>query len=109
MANSSTKSFIILALTWELIVGIIFGVFFRYSDPATFTSMGSSGFFYNWSIDPNTSQLVSANTTQAPFPFVVVLLFIALLIVGTFCNMQVWPSSPPILKDSQLWEWPLPS
>ena len=73
-----------------VIVAILFGIFLRYSDPATFNSMSNTGFFYNWSIDPNTSQLVNANTTQPPYPFIVVLLFLALLIVGTFCNMQVW-------------------
>lgn len=91
MGKRSTSSYILLALVWEIIVAVLFGVFFRYSDPATFSSMSNTGFFYNWSIDPNTSQLVNANTTQPPYPYIVVLLFLALLIVGTFCIMKVWP------------------
>ena len=81
--QTSTRIFAIFAIIWEVAVGLLFGFFIRYSPPSTFNTMSSFVFYYNWSLDPQTSQLVTINNTQIPYPFIVVLLFVALLVVGT--------------------------
>ena len=70
-------------------MGVLYGLFFRYSIPSTFTSMISTSFTYYWTLGPNSSQTVTANTTQFQFTSVVVLLAIALLVVGTLTLTQV--------------------
>lgn len=91
MIKTNTIIFIVFALCWEIVVGVLYGLFFRYSSPSTFNSMTSTGFTYSWALGPNSSQTVNANTTQFQFASVVVLLAIALLVVGTPVVTQAWP------------------
>lgn len=87
MLPKSTKVFIVCAILWEIAVAIIYGLFIRY-DQDTFTSMNSPKLQYQWSTSPYTSATVFANSTQLPFPYIVVAIAIALLIVGKSQSMQ---------------------
>ena len=83
MLTKSTRTFIICAIIWEIIVGILYGLFIRYNQ-TTFASMQvpSIIYYYSWATSPTTTNNVSTNTTQMPFPMVVVCIAIILLLVG---------------------------
>ena len=103
MLKTNTIIFIVFALFWEIVVGVLYGLFFRYSTTSTFSSMANTGFTYSWALGPNSSQTVTANTTQFQFTSVVVLLAIALLVVGTLVLTQVSHSWLDTFRGVQLW------
>ena len=82
MIKTNTTIFIVFALIWEIIVGILFGVFFRYNSTALTTMFTGVGFGYPWSTDPNTTNYVVVNTTQLPYPWIVLVLAIGMLVIG---------------------------
>jgi hypothetical protein len=84
MLTKSTRTFIVCAIIWEIAVAILYGLFIRYNQ-TSFTSMQSPSivYYYNWSTSPTTSNTVQTDTTQNPFPMMVVSLAIVLLLVGT--------------------------
>lgn len=83
MPKKSTTVFIVCALIWEVLVGIIYGLFIRYNQ-TTFASMQnpSTAYYYPWSTSPTSTSFVLTNTTQLPFPQIVLVIAIILLIVG---------------------------
>ena len=54
MIETNTKVFVWCAIVWEVVVAILYGIFFRYSQATTFASMAGQGFYYKWSLDPQT-------------------------------------------------------
>jgi hypothetical protein len=87
MPRKSTTVFIVCALIWEVAVGIIYGLFIRYNQ-TTFASMQSPStvYYYPWSTSPTTTSYVQTNTTQLPFPQIVLVIAIILLIVGSYLS-----------------------
>ena len=81
MFRKNTTIFIVCALIWEIVVGILYGCFFRVNQTAA-VSMNTVTDLYSWSLSPTRSQDVYVNTTQNFFPQMVLLLAIVLLIVG---------------------------
>lgn len=83
MLTKSTRTFIICGILWEITVAILYGLFIRYNQ-TTFSSMQTptTPYYYSWSTSPTTTSNVATNTTQMPFPMLVVCIAIILLLVG---------------------------
>ncbi len=79
--NRSTKVFIVSVLLWEIFLGFIYGFLLRYNQ-AAFTTMNSVNYQYYFSDDSSTFKMYQANTTQIPFPMIVIAIAIILLLVG---------------------------
>jgi hypothetical protein len=90
MLRSNTRLFIIVVIVWEIAVGLIYGFFLRYNTTG-FNSMEAVTATYQWSLSPTSSATVTADTTLLPYPHVVLLIFVALLIVGTLPWIQDSP------------------
>ena len=78
-----TKIFVIAAIIWEIGVALIYGLTIHYNTSA-FNSMQTQTFQYPFADDNPTFKYYTANGTQAPFPFMVLLLAFALIIVGKY-------------------------
>ena len=80
---TGTKIYVIAALVWELGVALIYGLTIHYNTTA-FTNMSAQTFQYPFADDNPTFKYYTANGTQIPFPFMVMILAFALIIVGTY-------------------------
>ncbi len=85
MANRSTRTFLLFVLLWEIAVGLIYGFFIRYNTDS-FAAMAASSpdNIYKLSLTPSSNINIALNSTQYPFPQMVVVIAIVLLIVGRF-------------------------
>lgn len=79
--KKGTLMFIIFAVAWEIAVGLLYGFFFSYNE-SSLTSMEGANSAYTYASTSGTTTNFMANTTQFPFPLIVVALAIILLIVG---------------------------
>lgn len=85
MAKKSTTVFLVFVILWEIAVGLIYGFFLRYNTDA-FTSMNTNPYLsiYKLATGPTTTKDVVVDSTQIPFPHIVIAIAIILLIVGNF-------------------------
>jgi len=85
MAKKSTTIFLVFVILWEIAVGLLYGFFLRYNTPA-FESMNKNPFssVYKLATSPTTSTSVVVDSTQIPYPQIVIAIAIILLIVGSF-------------------------
>lgn len=81
MAKKGTIIFIVFAIAWEIVVGIIYGIFFNYNESA-FASMEAVTAIYSYASTSGASTTFKADTTQFPYPLAIVAIAIILLIVG---------------------------
>ena len=81
MLKRNTLIFVVCAIVWEIIIAILYGIFFRFN-VAAFSNMSNNKNVYSWVIDPTTSAYVTTDSTQPPFTHIVLLIAIALLVVG---------------------------
>ena len=84
--KKGTLMFIIFAVAWEIAVGLLYGFFFTYNE-SSLTSMESGSSVYTYASTSGATTNFLANTTQFPFPLIVVALAIILLIVGMYYLM----------------------
>ena len=90
MLKRNTLIFVVCAVFWEIMIAILYGIFFQFNVTA-FSNMSNNTNVYSWAIDPTTSAYVTTDSTQPPFTHIVLLIAIALLVVGNICFTQDSP------------------
>jgi hypothetical protein len=73
----------VFALLWEIAVGIIYGLFIGYNEPA-FKSMEDAQLTYAFSETSSQTSSYLVSMGQFPYPVAVVAIAIILLIVGKY-------------------------
>ena len=84
MLKRNTTIFIAAVIVWEVVVAVLYGVFFRYSTSTTFKSMTGHSNFHPWALSTTVTSNVQAETTQQPYPYFIIMVAIILMITGTF-------------------------
>ena len=97
----TTLCFIIMAVLWEIAVGLIFGFSLRYNEQ-NFISMSLSNSYYPYSATTTSNSLFQVNSTMFPFPMVVVAVAFILLIVGNYVIIKDMPSLLPMYPKQPL-------
>jgi hypothetical protein len=105
MGRVGTIMFIVFAAAWEIAVGLLYGFFFNYNEPA-FLLQNDVTNVYSYANTSGTNANFQANTTQFPFPLAVVAIAIVLLIVGSSQTIQAWRWWPGTSSDRRLRAWP---
>jgi len=85
--QKSLKVFLVCVALWEIAVGLLYGFLIGYAQ-SSFTVMetGSTDSYY-YSSDSPTGTRFAVDSTQFPFPHMVVAIAIILLIVGNLIEI----------------------
>lgn len=85
--QKSLKVFVACVTLWEIAVGLLYGFLLGYFQ-TSFTAMftGSTNSYY-FSTDAGTIKNFTINSTQFPYPHIVISVAIILLIVGNFIDI----------------------
>lgn len=85
--QKSLKVFLVCVALWEIAVGLLYGFLLGYAQ-SIFTAMqtGSTDSYY-YASDSTTGTKFAVDSTQFPFPDMVVAIAIILFIVGNFIEI----------------------
>lgn len=80
----SMNVFLVCGGIWEIVVGVVYGLFIRYVPQTTVDSMqnSSTSYSYYYASNKTSNTTYNINSTASPFPQMVLALAIILLIVG---------------------------
>lgn len=91
MLKKGPLLFVLFAAAWQIMLAVLYALFLGYNESALeemSLSKTYPTFTYNYT--QGSSTIFKANTTQFPFPTIVIALAIVLLVVGKHLMRQVW-------------------